>query len=125
MDINSATAKTSSVASLPLGLGTPQPQAQPQAKVPVKAEAQPQPNQNQERPITEKELQSAIQDVANSIAESNLSIGFNYEQKLGQLFVKITDSVSGEVIREVPSEDFIKHKIAMREMIGLLLDKEA
>ena len=74
--------------------------------------------------VSEKEVQKAIQEVSSNLGSANVSIGFSYEKKLGQLFVLVTDSKSGEVIREVPSKDFIKHKLAMQEMIGLLLDKQ-
>jgi flagellar protein FlaG len=77
------------------------------------------------QPISVKDVQQAISEVTNSLGKANESIGFSYEKKLGQLFVLVTDSSSGEVIREVPSKDFIKHKLAMQEMIGLLLDKKA
>ena len=79
--------------------------------------------QEPKQSISEKDVQQAISQVTSNIGKSNESIGFSYEEKLGQLFVLVTDNKSGEVIREVPSKDFIKHKLAMQEMIGLLLDK--
>jgi len=80
-----------------------------------------------EQQVKEKDVQKAIQQANVELASSNTSvaISFGYEEKLGQLFVQVTDKNSGEVVREIPSKDFIQHKIAMREMIGLLLDKTA
>ncbi len=75
--------------------------------------------------VSEKEVQQAIAEIISNIAGVNESIGFGYEEKLGQLYVLVTDKQSSEVIREVPSKDFIKHKLAMQEMIGLLLDRKA
>ncbi|PCI00429.1 MAG: flagellar biosynthesis protein FlaG [Zetaproteobacteria bacterium] len=89
----------------------------------VQKNVQPQP-QVETPTVSEKEVQKAIQEVSSNLGSANVSIGFSYEKKLGQLFVLVTDSKSGEVIREVPSKDFIKHKLAMQEMIGLLLDKQ-
>jgi len=83
-----------------------------------------QPTPQKEAVVTEKKVQQAINDIVSSIGSANESIGFSYEAKLGQLFVMVTDNKSGEVIREVPSKDFIKHKLAMQEMIGLFLDKQ-
>jgi flagellar protein FlaG len=82
-------------------------------------------NKPSEQPVSEKDVQQAINEITSSIGQTNESIGFSYEKKLGQLFVLVTDSASGEVIREVPSKDFIKHQLAMQEIIGLLLDKQA
>jgi len=80
-----------------------------------------------EQQVKEQDLQKVVQQANVEMASSNSSvaISFGYEEKLGQLFVQVKDQESGEVIREIPSRDFIQHKIAMREMIGLLLDKTA
>lgn len=82
--------------------------------------------QNKPEPmVSEQELKQVIQQVSQSFAGSNEAVSFTYEEKLGQLFVQITDSTSGEVIREVPSKEFIQHQVAMKELVGLLLDKQA
>ncbi len=89
----------------------------------VQPNIEPQPKQTNIK-VSEKEVQQVISEVTSTLGQINESIGFSYEKKLGQLFVTVTDNQSGEVIREVPSKDFIKHKLAMQEMIGLLLDKQ-
>jgi len=79
-----------------------------------------------EKPVQEKDVQQAINQANETLAlqGSNESIAFTYEAKLGQLYVQIKDQTTGDVVREIPSKDFIKHQIAIREMIGLLLDKK-
>ncbi len=116
MEAITTAVKTSTVTP-PLGLGIKQAPMQTRVETPTQQQA--------DKPITEKDIQQAIHEISNALVGSNESIGFNYEQKLGQLYVQVTDNISGEVIREFPSKDFIKHKIAMQEMIGLLLDKQA
>jgi len=95
----------------------------------VQTEQQPQVAQNAKsgNPVTEKEVRQAIEQASVDIQSAGLSetIGFGYEAKLNMLYVQVKDAKSGEVIREIPSKDFIKHQLAMREMVGLLLDKKA
>jgi len=81
----------------------------------------------QEKPVTEKSVQEAVNQANQMLASSgsNETISFAYEEKLNQLFVKIVDQNSGDVVREIPSKDFIRHQIALREMIGLILDTKA
>ena len=74
---------------------------------------------------TEREVQKAISEATSAFAGANESVSFHYEKRLGLLYVQVTDNQSGEVIREIPSKDFIQHRIAMREMVGLMLDKQA
>ncbi|MDQ7001090.1 MAG: flagellar protein FlaG [Ghiorsea sp.] len=106
-----------------------QPKVAPQAAVIQPAQTQAVTTQlvqnKPESMVSEQELKQVIQQVSQSFAGSNEAVSFTYEEKLGQLFVQITDSTSGKVIREVPSKEFIQHQVAMKELIGLLLDKQA
>lgn len=94
-------------------------------KAPISAErSAPQQVTSAEVSVTEEGLKQAVAQANIEIASSNESVSFNFEAKLGLLFVTVTDSDSGQIIREIPSKDFIAHRVAMREMIGLLLDKQ-
>jgi len=74
----------------------------------------------------DREALRKVVDQANAVmALSNESISFGYEEKLGRLYVQVTDKQTGDVIRQIPSKEFMQHQIAMREMIGLILDKQA
>jgi len=78
-------------------------------------------NIQREPAVTEKSVQAAVNKANQMLASagSNETISFAYESKLNQLYVKIVDQNSGAVVREIPSKDFIRHQIALREMIGL------
>ena len=110
----------SAVAIATSGSSAPTVQAQVQPKIQLQPQAVP---TQPERVVSEQELKQAIQQINQSFAGSNEAVSFTYEEKLGQLFVQITDNQSGEVIREVPSKEFIQHQVAMKELVGLLLDK--
>jgi len=99
---------------------------------PVQSRVVPQQSNVQALPIkepavTEKSVQDAVSRANQmlAISGSNETISFAYEEKLNLLYVKIVDKNSGAVVREIPSKDFIRHQIALREMIGLILDKKA
>lgn len=91
-------------------------------KAPVSSE---QNVQAAERKVSEQEVQKAVSQVNLEISGNNEDISFGYEKRLGMLYVTVTDKNSGEVVREIPSKEFLQHKVAMREMVGLLLDKQA
>ncbi|NWF38577.1 flagellar protein FlaG [Mariprofundus sp. NF] len=104
-----------------MGQAGVRPAVQP-TKAPVSSE---QNVQAAEKKVTEQEVQKAVSQVNQEMAGSNEDISFGYEQRLGMLYVQVTDKNSGKVVREIPSKEFIQHKVAMREMVGLLLDKMA
>jgi flagellar protein FlaG len=109
------------VGSASVRAGSPQVEHRP---VPAEQKVQ----QNVQSAGSQVSEQAVRQEVAKAnfeMAGSNEAITFGYEAKLGQLYVQVTDKNTGQVIREIPSKDFIQHRIAMREMIGLLLDKSA
>jgi len=116
------------VASTPM-VGSSVPSTAPvqQKVVPQQASASVVNIQQKEPVVTEKSVQEAVNTANQMLASagSNETISFAYEEKLNQLYVKIVDQNSGAVVREIPSKDFIRHQIALREMIGLILDKKA
>jgi len=116
------------VASTPMvGASAPSTAPVQQKAVPQQAPASVVNIRQKEPVVTEKSVQEAVNTANQMLANSgsNETISFAYEEKLNQLFVKIVDQNSGAVVREIPSKDFIRHQIALREMIGLILDKKA
>ncbi|MCO6055429.1 flagellar protein FlaG [Pseudomonas sp. MOB-449] len=65
---------------------------------------------------------STIQDFTQSIRRS---LSFNLDDSTGRVVVKVTDSVSGEVIRQIPSEDALKLAESLEEARSLLFKAEA
>jgi len=97
--------------------------ATPSNQTESKPELQKESTENKKAP-TEAELQKSVQDANIAFAGSSQKISFIYEKRINQMFVQIVDKASGEVIKEVPPREFIEHKVAMHEFIGLLLDKK-
>ncbi|MDX8414101.1 MAG: flagellar protein FlaG [Mariprofundales bacterium] len=74
---------------------------------------------------SEGKVAQAVEASNNALINSNNeAISFGYEKRLGLLFVQVTDKSTGEVLREIPSKDFIRNAIAMRESIGLMLNQK-
>jgi len=88
------------------------------AKQPVSQTAIPQPKE------TEPAVKQAVAQANQVMTESSRSISFGYEEKLGQLIVKVTNTNNGEVIGEFPSKALIQAQVAMHDMVGLLIDKK-
>ena len=76
------------------------------------------------KPVTEQDVQKAVDQANQQMKQSHSKLTFGYEQRLNMLYVKVTDEASGEVIREIPSKDFVQHRLAMQEMVGVILDKK-
>jgi flagellar protein FlaG len=65
-----------------------------------------------------KEVQSAIQPVAQDLL-------FSVDKDTGKTVVKIVDSATDKVIRQIPSEELIAISKALDKLQGLLVKQQA
>ena len=83
------------------------------------------PVQQQQAP-SPQQVQQALERINNSLKASNSNLEFSYDQGTKQTVVRVVDTESGEVIRQIPSAAML----AIAESIdnfqkGLLLRQEA
>lgn len=66
-----------------------------------------------------------VTDSMNTFLESaNTQLRFKFHDKLNEYYVTIVDSNTDEVIREIPSKKLMDIHAAMREFVGLLVDRK-
>jgi flagellar protein FlaG len=65
---------------------------------------------------------ATIQDFAQSVSRS---LNFSLEEASGRVVVKVTDSGSGDVIRQIPSEEALQLAENLSEVRSLLFKAEA
>ena len=75
--------------------------------------------------VSEESVRHAVQQANIEFAGSNQKVGFGYEKRLGQLYVQVLDKETGAVVKEIPPQDFIEHQAFMKELAGILLDRNA
>jgi len=99
----------------------PNPATSPQPGAPVPSEqaqgARPQ------AAIAEEAIRQSVAEAQRQFAGER--IGFGYEKRLGVLYVQVYDQATGKVLREFPPEEWLAHRAALSEWIGLLLDQRA
>ncbi|MGH8435664.1 MAG: flagellar protein FlaG [Pseudomonas sp.] len=82
-----------------------------------------------EVPLTARAEQDAVEQAVSTIAAFTQSISrnlsFNLDDSSGRVVVKVTDSLSGEVIRQIPSEEALKLAESLDEARSLLFKAEA
>ena len=75
--------------------------------------------------IGEQELVNAIDATNDRLESYNRRTVFSIHEKTGDVMIKILDTITNEVVREIPPEK-IKDMVAnMLERAGLLIDKKA
>ena len=65
-----------------------------------------------------------IVDTLNSAAKSiNKRISFSYHEKANRVIMKVTDTKTNEIIREIPPKEMIRLLEHIHEMIGMFVDE--
>ncbi len=77
----------------------------------------------------DKEQRAAVEEAVSSIEKFTQSIrrdlSFSLDDSTGRVVVKVTDSTSGEIIRQIPSEEALRLAERLDEARSLLFKAEA
>lgn len=73
--------------------------------------------------FSEAFIRKAVEKVNQNMQENNRSVEFKIHEKTNEIIIKIIDSNTKEVIREIPSEKILDMFANMLEMAGLLVDE--
>ena len=77
-------------------------------------------------PAHAEDLKAVTQQLKQVIqAASGRSLEFKVDEESKQSYVTVRDTTTGEVIRQIPSEEVRDLKRRIDQMIGLLFNKEA
>lgn len=68
------------------------------------------------------EIVEAVQDSLEMIKEQTTHLRFSVHEQTDQVMVKVTNPDSGEVIREIPSQEFLDLAAKFEKMVGLMFD---
>ena len=75
--------------------------------------------------VDKTEVEQAIAKFNDLDALAAKSVSFSLDEETDRTVVKITDKTTGEVLRQIPTEDVLSLLANMDDMRGLLFAKEA
>ncbi len=64
----------------------------------------------------------AVQESMEMIQEKNTQLMFSVHEQTDRVMIKVTNQASGEVIREIPSQEFLDLAAKFEQMVGLMFD---
>jgi flagellar protein FlaG len=73
----------------------------------------------------EEKLTESVEELNEFVKPYNTSLQFAIEEELGNVFVKIVDTETLEVIKQIPSQEAIALSKALTKLKGLLLKEKA
>ncbi|MBV8048825.1 MAG: flagellar protein FlaG [Paludibacterium sp.] len=75
--------------------------------------------------VDEKALSSAVDHLNDTAKLFNTQLQFSVDPATGRRVVKVTDSTTNEVIRQIPAEDVLRLSKALDDFKGLLVKDSA
>ncbi len=74
--------------------------------------------------INKNDVKSLVQKLNDSISTLNDSVKFSYSEDAKALIVKVVDTKTGQVIRQIPPEELVKLEASLSQSIGIIFNKE-
>ena len=74
--------------------------------------------------VKQAKIESMVEVLNDFLEPVNTSIKFVLHDKLDRYYVKVIDSKTDEVVREIPPEQMLDMYAAMAEFMGLIVDKK-
>lgn len=75
--------------------------------------------------VDRSELDKAVKEIQNFIKDTNTSLDFHVDKDTDKLVVKVVDTSTKEVIKQIPSEDMLALAKALDKLKGLLVSQKA
>lgn len=73
--------------------------------------------------ISERAIRAAIDSVNKAIVGANRQFEFSVHEKTNRVMVKVIDTDTKEIVREIPPEKILDMVAQMWEMAGILVDE--
>ncbi|WP_339844745.1 flagellar protein FlaG [uncultured Halopseudomonas sp.] len=70
-------------------------------------------------------LEAAVSDMQNFVQSVQRDINFNVDDSSGRVVINVTEATSGDVIRQIPSEEALRLSENLSEIRSLLFKAEA
>ena len=74
-------------------------------------------------PVSEKLVIEAIEKANKAITGSNRKFEFSIHEATKEIMIKVLDSDTNEVVREIPNEKILDMVAKMWEMAGIMVDE--
>lgn len=79
---------------------------------------------SKEEILPNEKAKSMVESMNKFLGSVQSQLKFQFHDELSEYYVTVVDSTTNEVIREIPSKKLLDIHAAMREFVGLLVDRK-
>lgn len=70
-------------------------------------------------------VEAAIREANRALEQSSTSIRFSTDPDTNGIVVRVTDEATGKVVRQIPTQEELIISSKLREMVGVLFNRQA
>ncbi len=97
---------------------------QPTDSQQVQQQSQGLPEDKENRQVSEEQIKNTIAKINKSLAAHCTKLEISLHDKTNEIMIRVVDTNTGEVIREIPSEKSLDRLAMALEESGLLVDEK-
>tara|TARA_B100000965_G_scaffold260884_2_gene219991 strand:+ start:1485 stop:1805 length:321 start_codon:yes stop_codon:yes gene_type:complete len=75
--------------------------------------------------VDREQLQAAVSDIQDFVQSVRRDINFALDEDSGRMIINVTEASSGDVIRQIPSEEALRLAENLTEIRSVLFEAEA
>ena len=79
---------------------------------------------NQTDKLSREAIDAAVRKVTEEIESRKIQLNISVNEKLNRFIVQINDKRTGETIKQYPSEDFISAAENLKDLTGILFNRD-
>lgn len=97
----------------------------PVESIPKIKEISPEQKDQSQQSMTKDKMEKVIKSMNDFMQGSNTQLVFKYHDELKEYYVAIVDESTNQVVKEIPPKKLLDIYAAMKEYLGILVDKKA
>ncbi|EGA88999.1 flagellar protein FlaG [Planococcus donghaensis MPA1U2] len=92
------------------------------AKQPIAAEEQQ--NKEFDKPITKEALTDKVDSMNKFLESTTTNVKFQFHEEMNVYYVQVVNSLTEEILREIPNKKFLDMYASMADLAGLMVDEK-
>lgn len=83
------------------------------------------PAEKKQDEISKEKVEKTVQSLETISQALNTRLSFSVDEKTGRNIIRVLDSETGDLIRQIPAQEMLDIVSKLRGVIGVLFDEEA
>lgn len=80
--------------------------------------------EKQRKPLSSEDLAAIVKDLQERLDAMGTRLNFSVDEKTESIVIQIKHKKTGELLRQIPSEEMLEIKAKLEDLLGVLFDQK-